>query len=374
MAAVEVSVDQIAHDETVPSGCLLNKKCGSAVAGSCALLLAIREAAEYTDPQLEVVATILRSSPGDIARADILPQLSPAASAAAKATKFAQITATLLDIQGLQDVVSKTGERGSRRYQVDGEALVRACANVELSSETSVALNFPEPRPAGELEEAVDTGDAEAAERVATGLQYWIMGRLDPFDFDQLIQNADLCSVAQLDAALEQAKRLAITNESYARSAVAVERFAILSALRNAEGKPSIGQQARDRIITEHNDTAIGVTASTEPEEGERPPMPDTTSKPRATVDATGWQDFANCLGVDPDLFFPERGASTREAKEVCKGCVVREDCLEYALANGEKFGIWGGLSERERRRIRRQRSIARRTALEAESTSDSEV
>ena len=76
------------------------------------------------------------------------------------------------------------------------------------------------------------------------------------------------------------------------------------------------------------------------------------------------WQDRANCLGVNPDLFFPERGASTREAKEVCKGCVVREECLEYALANGEKFGIWGGLSERERRRIRRQRSIARRSAL----------
>ncbi len=73
------------------------------------------------------------------------------------------------------------------------------------------------------------------------------------------------------------------------------------------------------------------------------------------------WQDLANCLGVDPDLFFPERGASTREAKEVCKGCVVRPDCLEFALENGEKFGIWGGMSERERRRIRRQRSLARR-------------
>ena len=72
-----------------------------------------------------------------------------------------------------------------------------------------------------------------------------------------------------------------------------------------------------------------------------------------------GWQTKANCMGVDPDLFFPERGASTREAKEVCRGCVVREDCLEYALANGEKFGIWGGLSERERRRLRRQRAHA---------------
>jgi WhiB family redox-sensing transcriptional regulator len=73
------------------------------------------------------------------------------------------------------------------------------------------------------------------------------------------------------------------------------------------------------------------------------------------------WQAQANCMGVDPDLFFPERGASTREAKEVCRGCVVREDCLEYALANGEKFGIWGGMSERERRRLRRARALQRR-------------
>jgi WhiB family transcriptional regulator, redox-sensing transcriptional regulator len=78
------------------------------------------------------------------------------------------------------------------------------------------------------------------------------------------------------------------------------------------------------------------------------------------------WQDQANCLGVDPDLFFPERGASTREAKEVCRGCTVRADCLEFALQNGEKFGIWGGLSERERRRIRRQRAQAARSIMGA--------
>src|SRR3954471_5184658 len=83
-------------------------------------------------------------------------------------------------------------------------------------------------------------------------------------------------------------------------------------------------------------------------------------------VEVHAWQDYANCLGVDPDLFFPERGASTREAKEVCRGCVVREECLEYALTNGEKFGIWGGMSERERRRIRRQRALAGRAAAGA--------
>lgn len=90
-------------------------------------------------------------------------------------------------------------------------------------------------------------------------------------------------------------------------------------------------------------------------------PSQDQANEPAATDDAAeSWQEFANCLGVDPDLFFPERGASTKEAKQVCQSCVVREDCLEYALANGEKFGIWGGLSERERRRIRRQRALAR--------------
>jgi WhiB family redox-sensing transcriptional regulator len=75
------------------------------------------------------------------------------------------------------------------------------------------------------------------------------------------------------------------------------------------------------------------------------------------------WVAMGNCVGVDPDLFFPQRGGSTSEAKEVCRGCVVREDCLEFALANGEKFGIWGGLSERERRRLRRARAMQRQAA-----------
>lgn len=70
-----------------------------------------------------------------------------------------------------------------------------------------------------------------------------------------------------------------------------------------------------------------------------------------------GWWAHANCLGTDPSLYFPERGESTREAKEVCQGCVVRDTCLEHAIEHNERFGIWGGLSERERRRLRRQRA-----------------
>jgi WhiB family transcriptional regulator, redox-sensing transcriptional regulator len=69
------------------------------------------------------------------------------------------------------------------------------------------------------------------------------------------------------------------------------------------------------------------------------------------------WQDRALCAQTDPEAFFPEKGGSTREAKRVCRGCEVRAECLEYALEHDERFGIWGGLSERERRRIKREAS-----------------
>jgi WhiB family redox-sensing transcriptional regulator len=66
------------------------------------------------------------------------------------------------------------------------------------------------------------------------------------------------------------------------------------------------------------------------------------------------WQERALCAQTDPEAFFPEKGGSTREAKKVCLTCEVRGECLDSALANDERFGIWGGLSERERRRLRR--------------------
>ena len=75
-------------------------------------------------------------------------------------------------------------------------------------------------------------------------------------------------------------------------------------------------------------------------------------------LDKLSWQDFANCTGADQDLFFPEGGASTRKAKAICAACTVKAECLEFAITQGERFGIWGGLSERERRKIRRQRAL----------------
>jgi len=68
-----------------------------------------------------------------------------------------------------------------------------------------------------------------------------------------------------------------------------------------------------------------------------------------------GWQERALCAQTDPEAFFPEKGGSTREAKKVCLTCDVRTECLESALSNDERFGIWGGLSEREGRKRKRR-------------------
>lgn len=72
---------------------------------------------------------------------------------------------------------------------------------------------------------------------------------------------------------------------------------------------------------------------------------------------ALGWQSDALCAQTDPEAFFPEKGGSTRDAKRICTSCDVRAQCLEYALHNDERFGIWGGLSERERRKLKRRAS-----------------
>ena len=66
------------------------------------------------------------------------------------------------------------------------------------------------------------------------------------------------------------------------------------------------------------------------------------------------WQQHGACRGVDPNMFFPERGESVREAKAVCARCPVRAECLRYALENHEARGVWGGLSGRERRQLSR--------------------
>ena len=68
------------------------------------------------------------------------------------------------------------------------------------------------------------------------------------------------------------------------------------------------------------------------------------------------WRQHSACRGVEPDVFYPVSDEDADVAKAICDVCSVRQMCLEYALSNREKEGIWGGATERERRRILRQR------------------
>ncbi len=80
------------------------------------------------------------------------------------------------------------------------------------------------------------------------------------------------------------------------------------------------------------------------------------------------WRDHALCRDTDPDLFFPvgttgQALVTIDHAKSVCSQCTVTQECLDYALETNQDSGVWGGLSEEERRAIRRQRAAARRAA-----------
>lgn len=70
------------------------------------------------------------------------------------------------------------------------------------------------------------------------------------------------------------------------------------------------------------------------------------------------WQDRANCLGTDPEIFFPKIGKRSDEAEAVCAECPVQQQCRAYADALDEKFGVWGGESEQDRKRRRKRELV----------------
>lgn len=87
--------------------------------------------------------------------------------------------------------------------------------------------------------------------------------------------------------------------------------------------------------------------------------MTDLRAFVRDLIEMPAWKADAACRDLDPDLFFPAPGESHTEAQAVCRRCDVQAECLAYALTSDERFGVWGGTSERERRRIRRARQRA---------------
>jgi WhiB family redox-sensing transcriptional regulator len=73
----------------------------------------------------------------------------------------------------------------------------------------------------------------------------------------------------------------------------------------------------------------------------------------------TDWMSEGNCKDMDPGVFFPSDGVGVRVAQEICATCPVKDPCLHYALVNRVGEGVWGGASERQRKRLRRDRSAS---------------
>lgn len=84
------------------------------------------------------------------------------------------------------------------------------------------------------------------------------------------------------------------------------------------------------------------------------------------------WYKDAICPQVDQSIFFPEKGGSTHEAKRVCAGCPVIQQCLNAALERGESHGVWGGMSYRERRKLMKDRAMDVDDSLNDEDIDDS--
>lgn len=81
------------------------------------------------------------------------------------------------------------------------------------------------------------------------------------------------------------------------------------------------------------------------------------------------WDTEASCQGIDPEVFFPDRPSdSGLAAKAICRGCPVRTQCLEFALATRLDHGVWGGMTEIERRSLRRSRQRRARREATADS------
>lgn len=306
---------------------------------SCAVINALAEAG-MPDVDLDIASTVLSLGDTPTARVNMDIVFPEPANAAARGQKFSRVIKFLDRVPILSQAVIKHDVAARRKYTSDTSVIQDFCATV---SADSTKLDIPTYPRSAQKDNASDISEESvnrSKEVLSQVLTEWMLGEIKQVPRAEDITN---CSDGDLLKIIMSARKCVINAPQYIGSDVAEERLKKISYFTIDSDRGSVQKRMLDYFY---------------PEE------PSHSPQGQGTDSEKGWQDYANCMGVDPDLFFPERGASTREAKEVCKGCVVREDCLEYALAGGEKFGIWGGLSERERRRIRRQRSIARRARL----------
>lgn len=375
-------------------------------------------------PRSQRLAGALLSGPeGRFVRRDVLPRVEEDDTAGALAQRFATVAQFLTDHSLLRGVFSSHGTRGGSYFLLDKEALHETCATIqadpsviervqetdrlrkiitknhqgkayanilllllddeyefggriEIASGVRVSCKpFMEVYTGIEIDYEYAPTNPDKTERsrsfmnispeirrsIVSHMRESAVGKVTPsdelttageavlgeiqryIDIGQQLPNLTDCSLAELKLIQE---KLGITDKAF--------------EAQHTDGQSSFSARSKqvkhmiDKLLAFWKLGPGSITKSTG--------LPGRRSRDFTKVSGTTaeFEQYGNCKGVDPDLFFPERGASTREAKEVCRGCVVRDECLEYAITNGEKFGIWGGMSERERRRIRRQRALAR--------------
>jgi WhiB family redox-sensing transcriptional regulator len=86
-------------------------------------------------------------------------------------------------------------------------------------------------------------------------------------------------------------------------------------------------------------------------------PTPTPTDLLLVDLDERPWAAYASCREADPDLFFPAEAGDATDALKICRGCPVQAECLDWALEMRITYGVWGGATERDRRRILRKKS-----------------
>lgn len=290
---------------------------------------------------VEISAALLSVGEEPQMRADFMPETPPGIKPSTHLQRFHAVTRRFREVPILSGVVSTVGDKSRRQYHVDSVAKKRACE--AIAADPDLVPDFPTAYKAKTRAES-SPADKELVDSACKTLIAWMLRGTDAERLAELLKR---CKPLQIATIITRAKKEVLYNSNYEGSVEIQQRFALVSRTPSDERGGANKAKLLSLFVSEEPSEVDGPDAGT-----------DISKRPVGGL----------CKGTDPDLFYPERGESTRRAKEVCRDCAVREPCLETGLEGGEKFGIWGGLSERERRRIRRQRAQARRAAEAAQT------
>jgi len=414
-------------DSAAMEGCFLNRDLITAAA-NCAVLRALGEG--FSLDKLAVVHAVLAND-GRFVRADALPDMTAGDTPGALSLRFKRVTDFMLRDNAIAGALSKGGSSGGGYFVLDRAALGEACQRSSPIDELNAKREYERlliedvkarhaPKAYANLillaiDDPVEDLDLTLAAGIVNGckpfMEVYGAGVELRIESDMPERGKQAKPTTHMDVpietrriirqhAIEASSRNVRASEELSHSGAAVSS-SVWSYVERGRQLPnlmgcSLGDllKIRSELVdpeSEHDDKHQDGQSEQSARRRQVGHMISNimvfwkleervvTGKGRTGagkfLEKLGklpeFRKSGSCNGVDAELFFPERGASTKDAKDACRRCSVREECLQYALDNGEKFGIWGGLSERERRRIRRQRKLAAKVV--SETVSDDE-